>query len=288
VPPPLAKPAARSPASRARSSFPSLLAAALAVTLGLSLWTAEVDPRRLFDAQALANAGRFVAGAFPPRADVEFLRFLAGPVAETVQISVMGMVIAIAVGLPLGLLATASLTWRGILHEHAGGCARRWLGLLPYGPARATLSLFRSTPEYVWALVFVRAVGLGPFAGVLALGVAYGGMLGKIYSEILESVDPQPLEALHAAGAGRPGVVLYGLLPEALPHLVSYTLYRWECAIRASAIMGFVGAGGIGQQVELAMRMFQFDEVVTLLAVLLALVAAVDLVSQRIRARVVA
>jgi phosphonate transport system permease protein len=284
----LAKPAARFPASPARSSFPSLLAAALAVTLGLSLWTAEVDPRRLFDAQALANAGRFVAGAFPPRLDVEFLRFLAGPVAETVQISVMGMVIAVAVGLPLGLLATASLTWRGILLERAGGRAGRWLGLLPYGLARATLSLFRSIPEYVWALVFVRAVGLGPFAGVLALGVAYGGMLGKIYSEILESVDPQPLEALHAAGAGRPGVVLYGLLPEALPHLVSYTLYRWECAIRASAIMGFVGAGGLGQQVELAMRMFQFDEVVTLLAVLLALVAAVDLVSQRIRARVVA
>lgn len=288
MPPPLAKPAARFPASPARSSFPSLLAAALAVTLGLSLWTAEVDPRRLFDAQALANAGRFVAGAFPPRLDVEFLRFLAGPVAETVQISVMGMVIAVAVGLPLGLLATASLTWRGILLERAGGRAGRWLGLLPYGLARATLSLFRSIPEYVWALVFVRAVGLGPFAGVLALGVAYGGMLGKIYSEILESVDPQPLEALHAAGAGRPGVVLYGLLPEALPHLVSYTLYRWECAIRASAIMGFVGAGGLGQQVELAMRMFQFDEVVTLLAVLLALVAAVDLVSQRIRARVVA
>lgn len=284
----MARPAARSPASPARSSFPPLLLAALAVTLGASLWTAQVDPRLLFDARALANAARFVAGALPPRLDPEFLRFLVGPVAETVQISVMGMVIAIAVGLPLGLLATASLTWRGVLHERAGGRLGRWVGLVPYGLARAVLSVLRSIPEYVWAFVFVRAVGLGPFAGVLALGVAYGGMLGKVYSEILEAVDPQPLEALHAAGAGRSGVVLYGLLPEALPQLVSYTLYRWECAIRASAIMGFVGAGGLGQQVELAMRMFQFDEVFTLLAVLLGLVAAVDLVSGRLRARVVA
>jgi phosphonate transport system permease protein len=135
--------------------------------------------------------------------------------------------------------------------------------------------------------MFVRAVGLGPFPGVLALGVAYGGMLGKVYSEILESTNPRPLEALQGVGAGKTGVVLYGLVPEAMPHVVSYTLYRWECAIRASAIMGFVGAGGLGQQIELSMRMFQFDEVITLLLVLLVLVGAVDLVSARIRARVV-
>jgi len=278
----LARPAGPFPASPARPRVAPLLLAALAGTFALALWTAEVDPRRLVDPRALSHAGRFVAGAWPPRLDPEFLRFLARPVAETVQISVMGTVIAVIIGFPLGLLATASLAWRGILHERTLG---RWVGFVPYALARALLSLFRSIPEYVWALVFVRAVGLGPFAGVLALGVAYGGMLGKVYSEILEAVDPRPLEALHAAGARRWGVALYGLLPEALPHLVSYTLYRWECAIRASAIMGFVGAGGLGQQVELAMRMFQFDEVLTLLGVLLVLVGAVDLVSGRIRAR---
>ena len=113
----------------------------------------------------------------------------------------------------------------------------RWLLNLPlYGVARALLSVFRSIPEYVWAFMFVRAVGLGPFAGVLAIGIAYGGMLGKVYSEILEAVDPRPLETLHAAGASRVGVVFYGLVPQALPTFVSYTLYRWECAIRASAI----------------------------------------------------
>jgi phosphonate transport system permease protein len=158
---------------------------------------------------------------------------------------------------------------------------------LLYALARGTLAVFRSIPEFVWALMFVRAVGLGAFAGVLAIGVAYGGVLGKVYSEILEGVDPRPIETLHAAGAGRLGLVAYGLLPQALPTLISYTLYRWECAIRASAILGFVGAGGLGQQIELSMRMFAFPEVLTLLGLLWCLVAAVDVVSTRVRRRVV-
>jgi phosphonate transport system permease protein len=283
----LAGPADRFPASTGSGAFPWLLAAAGGLTVAASLRVAEVDPRLLVDRQSLANVGRFVSGAMPPRLDPEFLGFLLRPAAETIQISVMGMVIAILLGAPLALLATSSLTWRGILHERTSRRARWMLGRVPYGVARALLSVFRSIPEYVWAFMFVRAVGLGPFAGVLALGVAYGGMLGKVYSEILEGVTPRPLEALHAAGAGRVGIVLYGLVPEALPHVVSYTLYRWECAIRASAIMGFVGAGGLGQQIELSMRMFQFDEVVVVLAMLLVLVGAVDLVSGRIRAAVV-
>lgn len=280
-------PAARFPASTAKSGFPWLLGAAFALTFALSLRAAQVDPRVLLDARALGNVARFVSGGLPPRLDADFLGFLVRPVAETIQISVMGMVVAILIGAPLGLLATSSLTWRGILHERTGRVARLVFGFLPYALTRAVLSIFRSIPEYVWAFMFVRAVGLGPFPGVLALGVAYGGMLGKVYSEILEGVNPRPLEALQGAGAGTTGVVLYGLVPEALPHVVSYTLYRWECAIRASAIMGFVGAGGLGQQIELSMRMFQFDEVITLLLVLLMLVGAVDLVSARIRARVV-
>ncbi|MBI4254324.1 MAG: phosphate/phosphonate ABC transporter permease [Candidatus Rokubacteria bacterium] len=210
---------------------------------------------------------------------------MARPALETIQISVMGTAIAVLIGLPLGLLATSSLTWRGILHERTSRSGRWTLGFVPYALSRATLSVLRSIPEYVWAFMFVRAVGLGPFPGVLAIGVAYGGMLGKVYSEILETMSPRPLETLHAAGAGKPGVILYGLVPQALPNVVAYTLYRWECAIRASAILGFVGAGGLGQQIELSMRMFQFDEVLTLLAILFALVAGVDWISGRIRAR---
>jgi phosphonate transport system permease protein len=284
VPAPSAAPADRFPASAPRSAFPWLLAAAFAVTLALSLRAAEVDPSALVRPDALANAARFVRGTFPPNLSPDFLALMVRPAIETVQISVMGTAIAVAIGLPLGLLATATLTWTGVLHERRSRAAR-WLGgFVPWAVARAALSIFRSIPEYVWAFMFVRAVGLGAFPGVLAIGVAYGGMLGKVYSEILDTANPRPLETLHAAGASRLGVVLYGLAPQALPNVIAYTLYRWECAIRASAILGFVGAGGLGQQIELSMRMFQFDEVLTLLAILFALVSAVDFVSGRIRA----
>jgi phosphonate transport system permease protein len=284
---PTAAPASRFPASPTKSTFGWFLAAAFAVVLAVSVREAEVDPRVLVQGDAVANAGRFVRGMFPPALGVDFLRHLVRPVVETIQISVMGTAIAVMIGFPFGLLATASLMWRGSLHERSAVVRRALFGVVPYGLARATLSVFRSIPEYVWAFMFVRAVGLGPFPAVLALGIAYGGMLGKVYSEILEGVDPRPVESLHSAGASRAAVVLYGLVPEALPHLVSYTLYRWECAIRASAILGFVGAGGIGQQLELSMRMFQFDEVLTELGVLFLLVAAADFVSARIRGRLV-
>ena len=284
---PTAGRADRFPASVGKSAFPYLLAAAFGLTLLGSLRLAQVDPRAFLHPGTLANVARFVGGMFPPKLDLEFLGLMLRPAAETIQISVMGTVIAVVIAVPFGLLATSSLMWRGILHERRPSVGRRALGVVAYAAARAVLSVFRSIPEYVWAFMFVRAVGLGPFPGVLAIGVAYGGMLGKVYSEILEHVNPRPLEALHAGGATRLGVIVYALVPQALPSLVSYTLYRWECAIRASAILGFVGAGGLGQQVELSMRMFQFDELLTLLGMLFLLVAAVDFVSGRIRRRLV-
>ncbi|HBH01340.1 MAG: phosphonate ABC transporter, permease protein PhnE [Candidatus Rokubacteria bacterium RBG_16_73_20] len=280
---PSAPPADRFPASGSRRLFPYLFTAVFAASVLFSLREAQVDPRRLLDADALANVAKFVRGMFPPKLTGEFLGLMARAAVETVQISVMGTAIAIALGVPLGVLATSSLMWRGVLHERTSRTGRWVLGFAPYAASRAVLSVFRSIPEYVWAFMFVRAVGFGPFPGVLAIGVAYGGMLGKVYSEILESVSPRPLETLRAAGASRAGVVLYGLVPQALPNVVAYTLYRWECAIRASAILGFVGAGGLGQQIELSMRMFQFDEVLTLLAILFVLVASVDVISGRIR-----
>jgi phosphonate transport system permease protein len=284
---PSAGPADRSPASISKPVFPYVFTAAFLVALVISLRVAQVDPRLFFEGNTLENVARFVQGMFPPKLSAEFLGLMLRPVAETIQISVMGTALAVLIGFPLGLLATSSLTWSGILHER-GGAGKRWaLGVVPYALARALLSIFRSIPEFVWAFMFVRAVGLGPFPGVLAIGVAYGGMLGKVYSEILEGVNPDPLEALHAGGASKTGIVLYGLVPQALPNVISYTLYRWECAIRASSIMGFVGAGGLGQQIELSMRMFQFDEIITLLAMLFALVASVDFVSGRLRAAVV-
>jgi phosphonate transport system permease protein len=142
---------------------------------------------------------------------------------------------------------------------------------------------FRSIPELVWALLFVRAVGLGPAAGVLAIGVTYGGMLGKVYSEILESGDTRGAIALLETGSGRLPAFFYGLWPVALPELVSYTVYRWECAVRASVIMGFVGAGGLGQQMELSMRMLNGGEVATILITFLLLVVLADAISAALR-----
>jgi phosphonate transport system permease protein len=274
--------------SHSKRGFPYLLGGAFALTLALSMRGAQVDPRLLFDRSALDNLARFATGAWPPKLELAFLCFLARPMIETIQISVVGMIIAVLIGAPLGILATASLRWRGVLHEWSSPARRIFVGVIPYAVTRGLLSVFRSIPEYVWAFLFVRAVGLGPFPGVLAIGIAYGGMLGKVYSEVFEGLNLQPVEALQAAGSRSSGLVFYSLLPGVLPHLVSYTLYRWECAIRASAILGFVGAGGLGQQIELSMRMFQFDEVLTLIGALLALVLVVDVISSRIRARVLA
>lgn len=274
-----------SPTSR-RGEFPRLLWLALGASLAWSFHAAQVDPWVLFSTSARANVWRFVRGAFPPDLSPEFLRLAAPWALETVQISIAGTALAVLIGFPLGLVATSTLTWSGILHERRRGSARR-ASFVPYALARGLLSVFRSIPEFVWAFMFVRAVGLGAVPGVLAIGVAYGGILGKVYSEILEGIDPRPVETLQAAGAGRLGLVAYGVLPPALPTFVSYTLYRWECAIRASAVLGFVGAGGLGQQIELSMRMFDFAEVLTLLAILAGLVAGVDVLSAWVRRRVV-
>ncbi|MEQ1916770.1 MAG: ABC transporter permease, partial [Gallionella sp.] len=143
--------------------------------------------------------------------------------------------------------------------------------------------VLRSVPELVWALLFVRIVGLGPTAGVLAIALTYSGMLGKVYAEILESSDTHATEALLRNGSGRLAALFYGALPEASAELVSYTTYRWECAIRGSVIMGFVGAGGIGQRMDESMKMLAGAEVSSMLIIFVLLVAAADQVSTFMR-----
>jgi phosphonate transport system permease protein len=270
---------------RSKSWFAILFGICFAAAVAGSWQIAQVQPGLLFEAEGRRNMARFITGMFPPAMSPEFLRFLLVPLLETIQISVMGTVLAIAIGFPLGILGTASLAYAGPLHdvEIGGSRARRLARMLPYVAARGILSIFRSIPEFVWAFMFVRAVGLGPFPGVLAIGVSYGGMLGKVYSEILENLGGQWTEALQATGASRWRILVYGMLPPAMPQIVSYTLYRWECAVRASAILGFIGAGGLGQQIELSMRMFNFHEVVTLVVILFLVVAGVDFLSAKAR-----
>ena len=148
---------------------------------------------------------------------------------------------------------------------------------------RGLLIVLRSVPELIWALVFVRVVGLGPTAGVLAIALTYGGMLGKVYGEILDSGDAHVTNSLLRNGAGRLQAFFYGLLPQNAAELTSYTVYRWECAIRSSAVLGFVGAGGLGQEMDNAMKMFNGGEVSTMLIVFVLLVAGTDRLSAFLR-----
>ena len=148
---------------------------------------------------------------------------------------------------------------------------------------RGVLMVLRAIPEIVWALIFVRALGLGPAAGVLALAITYGGMLGKVYAEVLESTDTRPSRALIEAGSSRLAALCYGLLPNCAQELVSYTVYRWECAVRASVVMGFVGAGGLGQLMDQSMKMLNGGEASSILLVFLALVLLADALSNALR-----
>lgn len=267
------------------TAFPYFFAFFFLLAFWDSWRRAEVRPLLLFEKEGREHLWQFVTGMFPPDLSWSFVKLMYQPTLETVQISVMGIVIAVLIGFPLSLLATSTLSFHGILNDAdmSSSPVRYAVRVALYGLARAILSLFRCIPEFVWAFMFVRAVGLGPFPGVLAIGVAYGGMLGKVYSEIFESVDYEPLEAMQSTGAGKLQLFFYGWFPQALPNVVSYTLYRWECAVRTSAILGFVGAGGLGQQIEISIRMFNFHEVSTLLAILFLLVAGADYVSAKVR-----
>jgi len=251
----------------------------LALLWPLLAWS-EFKPWLLFDAQSLAATGRFLAGFVPPAHAPDFLQLVAIAAWQTVAMATAGMTLALLGAIPMTLLATERLSLsrigagRGNLPGRMLRQAVRWL-----------LIVLRSVPELVWALLFVRIVGLGPTAGVLAIALTYCGMLGKVYAEILESADAHVADALLANGSSRIGALLYGALPQAASELVSYTVYRWECAIRGSVVMGFVGAGGLGQRMDESLKMLAGDEVATMLLIFVLLVACADGVSKFCRRR---
>ena len=241
-------------------------------------YVAEFNPAILFDKNSLRTSGQFLATFLPPAHSTEFLTLAAAATWKTVAIATVGIFFALLIALPSSLIANQALSISTIGRDRL--CT--WCQLLRYA-IRWWLIALRSIPELVWALLFVRAVGLGDTAGVMAIALTYGGMLGKVFIEIFESSEPEATRALLRNGAGRLQAFFYGTLPACLPELVSYTVYRWECAIRASVIMGFVGAGGLGQQMELSMRMLAGAEVFSFLAIFVALVWVADLVSRELR-----
>ena len=254
-------------------------AVALVVLWPMLAWS-EFKPWTLRDAQSLTATWRFLATFFPPEHSPEFLHLAAEATWQTVAMATAGMALAMLGAIPMTLVATERLSLSRI------GTGRiRFLGRAARQAVRWLLIGLRSVPELVWALLLVRIVGLGPTAGVLAIALTYCGMLGKVYAEILESSDPQASDTLLRNGAGRLQALFYGALPESASELVSYTIYRWECAIRGSVVMGFVGAGGLGQRMDESMKMLAGGEVATMLIIFVLLVACADGVSKMLRAR---
>lgn len=266
----------RDPAALPRA----LLTAVILLLLWPGLQLTEFRPQALFNSQSLETMGRFLSGFWPPATDAEFLRLLVRATLETLAMATAGMALALLLAIPASLMATRALSVSALLTGRPSRLGRA----LRY-PMRLLLIVLRSIPEIVWALLFVRAVGLGPTAGVLAIAITYSGMLGKVYAEILESVDQAPARALLQSGSSRTAAFFYGLLPNAAQELTSYSLYRWECAVRASVVMGFVGAGGLGQMIDLSIRMFAGGEVVSILLTFLLLVLFADQISLHLRRR---
>ena len=264
------------------AALPRLGLTLLAIVL---LWPgirlSEVDLAVLFDPENSKTMGQFLSGFWPPAHDPEFLQILLKATLETLAIATAGMALALLLAIPCSLLASRALS---LSAAHRNGRPAWWSQALRW-PVRGVLILLRSVPEVVWALLFVRAVGLGPTAGVLAIAITYSGMLGKVYAEIFESVDPRPSRALLVAGSPRLLAFTYGVLPNASAEMLSYTVCRWECAVRASVVMGFVGAGGLGQQIDLSLRMFAGGEVASMLLTFLLLVLLADQLSRVLRAR---
>lgn len=248
----------------------------------LLLWPmlvySEFKPWLLADPQSLVAMGRFLSGFATPAHSPEFLLMVLRETWLTVAIATAGLTLALVGAIPATLVINERLSI-----SRLGTGAMHALPAFARQAVRWVLVLLRSVPELVWALLFVRIVGLGPTAGVLAIALTYSGMLAKVYAEILESSSAHATDALLANGAGRIQSLVYGALPDSAPELVSYTVYRWECAIRGSAVMGFVGAGGLGQRMDESMRMMAGGEVATILIVLVLLVAVADVVSKLLR-----
>jgi phosphonate transport system permease protein len=250
------------------------------VVLWPMLAASEFRPWALFDAQSLAAIGQFLASFLPPAHDAEFLLLVAQATWQTIAIATAGLTLALLAAVPMTVIATERLS----ISRIGTGRVATLPAFMRY-VVRGLLIVLRSVPELVWALLLVRLVGLGPTAGVLAIALTYAGMLGKVYAEILESSDGHATENLLRNGSGRLAALLYGALPESASELVSYTIYRWECAIRGSVIMGFVGAGGLGQRMDESMRMLDGGEVMTMLLVFMLLVGCADGVSKLLRRR---
>jgi len=253
------------PPQDARSSLLRLLGFGIVGAVLIWAWQgAEMRPLALI--RDAGNMATFAADFFPP--DFHEWRYYLAEILVTLQIAIWGTVLAVVLAIPFGLLAAANI-------------APWWI----HQPVRRLMDALRSINEMVFAMLFVVAVGLGPFAGALALFIHTTGTLAKLFSEAVEAIDPQPVEGIRATGATQIEEIAYGVLPQVLPLWISYSLYRFEANVRSATVVGMVGAGGVGVGVVLweAIRSFKFDQTAAVILMIIVTVTVVDLVSARIR-----
>jgi phosphonate transport system permease protein len=229
-----------------------------------SFWSLNLQWAEFFSMDAMRSMGRFMAEFYPPDLSSPFVQRVAVGAWETFAMSLLGTLLAAAAGLVLALPASR-------LHQGDVAWAR--------GLTRWLLNALRSIPELVWAALLLISAGLGPFAGTMALALHTTGVLGRLFAESIENAPSGPGDALRAQGVSNARVFIYATLPQVLPQLLSYTLYRWENNIRAAAVLGVVGAGGLGQLLAFHMGLFQIDKTATVLAAMLLMVAVVDAAS---------
>ncbi len=236
----------------------------LAAMTVASFWTLDLQWAKFISMDAARKMGRFMAELMAPTGEAVFLKKLVIAALETIAMSALGTLLAAIAGLALALPAS---------RVHAGDRA------LARTPTRLLLNGLRSIPELVWAALLIIAAGLGPFAGTLALALHTTGVLGRLFAEAIENAPPGPAFALRVQGVPEGRVFLYATLPQILPQLMSYTLYRWENNIRAAAVLGVVGGGGLGQMLAFHMGLFHMRETSSILIAMILLVAMVDLAS---------
>lgn len=240
-----------------------------ALVIGWALHGAEFNLGELV--HDAPNMWRFLASLFPP--DLHFFLdqdHVIQPTISTIQLAVVGTSVAVVLAFPLSILAARNL-------------APPWL----YQTLRSLLSILRAIPEFIWAIMFVSAVGLGVFAGTLALVAGSVGSLSKVFAESIEAIDPRPVEALEAVGARQVQAVSFAVLPQALPNLVSYIMLNFEHNIRASFIVGFVGGGGLGFEVQTETGIFKYHQFLDHLIIIIVLVVLADRLSAFVRKRLV-
>lgn len=256
------------PSRGRRGLVTAALAAAVVVAHVVAIRQTEVSPAALV--AGWDGMVRFLSSAFPPDLNWELVvRPGIEAAITTFWIGLLGTTLSI----PLALLLTVL------------GARNTTPGVVVYQVARSVMSFLRAVPDIVFALIFVTAVGLGPFPGVLAILLHNAGVMGKLWSETLEEMDQGPVTALRTTGAGRVQVIAHAVLPSVVPQLVGLLLYRLDVNVRSSLVLGLVGAGGIGFLINKSIKLFQFDEMATYIVIVLVLIIAVDQVSGAVRRR---